>query len=96
MKYPKIRDWDPAFDMPHDREQALAVLKAWASPSTMTFSSERCARVLECLTYIAPRVLRPALSCSYGTGWSFGTKDGWFGSFATKEEALDAAYEEAA
>lgn len=84
--------FDPAFDMPHNREQALAVIKAWGSPSCATFSAERASRVYECLVSDTPSVLPPALSFGrHLGGWAWGHADGWHGGFNSKDTALRAA-----
>lgn len=87
-----FRAWQPAFDMPHNREQALAVIKAWSSASCMTFSSERCKRVYECLSNAVPSPLPPATRYLPGLGWQWGDADGWHGNFSSNAEAFSAGY----
>lgn len=90
----KLQDWRPAFDMPHTKAQALSVLKEWSSPLTATFSSERCKRVLECLTVDSPHPIPAQIAMGHHLGgWAYGTKDGWFGPFDTHEAAKQAGFE---
>lgn len=42
--------FDPAFDMPSNREEALAVLREWANPLVATFHHARAAQIYGLLT----------------------------------------------
>jgi hypothetical protein len=92
MKATHHEDWKAAFDMPHNREQALAVIAAWAQPGCMTFSADRCARVYECLTSSKPRELLPTVMLVGVQGWVYVDELGRHGFFGTQEDARTAGY----
>lgn len=82
------KPWNPAFDMPFTRDQALAVIEAWGKPSCMTFSAARAARVHECLTADEPRRMAVQTACGFDLGgWAYLDADGWHGGFKTRQEA---------
>lgn len=89
---PHFRPWHAGSDMPHNREQALAVLAAWSTPGVMSFGAERCKRVHECLTSATPKTLPPAVRLHGGVGWQWGDAEGWHGCYASSTEAFDAGY----
>lgn len=91
VEFKQVAPWEAAFDMPHNSEQALAVLRAWSREGCLTFSHGRCARAYECLSNERPRKINPQIA--YGRhldGWAFGVEDGWFGGYHCEQEAINA------
>lgn len=52
----KPPEFEPAFDMPTTKEQALQCLEKWGNPTCATFSAARAKRMWELLTEPTPAV----------------------------------------
>jgi hypothetical protein len=87
-----VSPWNAVFDMPHTREQAIAVIGKWGD-GAMTYSNARAKRCYELLTEDKPKQypVQILMVVTFDRGWEYVTKEGHFGYFETWQQAQNEA-----